>query len=116
MQILDHKVKISELKTLAEKMYGFLIKGVIDIEKEIVVIDGEMHSDLQEALVAAGSRGINIWGFNIRPDKGEDWLEFDSMVNIKPLLNNLTRGIDDPKTRARAELIIRQIIKLWISP
>ena len=62
--------------------------------------------------MAFARSGINIWGFNIRPDKGEDWLEFDSMVNIKPLLNNLTRGIDDPKTRARAELIIRQIIKL----
>ena len=113
MQILDHKIKLAELKPLADKMFGNIVKGVVDVERELVAIDGEMHSDLQELLVGTGSRGVDIWGFNIQPVGNEDnWLEFDSMVNVKPLVNNRTRSIEDSETRARAEIIIRQFIEL----
>ena len=109
MRILKDKTRVSDLKPLAEKMFGNLVKGVVDIERELVMIDGELHSDLAEKLAEGGSRGMNLWGFNIFPEV-EDWLEFDSMVNIKPLQSNRTRGIDDAGTREKAEEIIKKFI------
>jgi len=112
MQILTKSIKLADLKSLAEKMFGTLVKGVVDIEREVVAIDGEMHSDLAEELVANGSRGIDTWGFNVYPEAGDkDWLEFDSMINVKPLLNNRSRTIENPITRTRAKDIIKKFIE-----
>ncbi|MBI2057803.1 MAG: hypothetical protein HYT63_02360 [Candidatus Yanofskybacteria bacterium] len=91
-------------------MFGNLVKGVVDVELEIIAIDGEMHSDLAEELVTGGSQGINIWGFNVYPDAKEDWLEFDSMINVKPLLNNRTRTIENSVIREKAVVIIKSFI------
>lgn len=111
MRILAEPVKLVELKSVAEKMFGDLVKGVVDIERELVAIDGELHSDLAEGLVVNGSRGANLWGFDVYPAMEDgDWLEFDSMINVKPLSNNRTRAIEDPVTREKAEIIIKKYI------
>lgn len=111
MQILTGPVKLIDLKPLAEKMFGSLVKGVTDIEREIVAIDAELHVDLAELLVEQGSKGINLWGFDVFPERTEgNWLEFDSTVNIKPLVNNRSRAIEDLVTRERAETIIKKFI------
>ncbi len=46
-----------------------MIKFVVDIEKEIIAIGGELHSDAMEILIEDGSRGDNIWGGNFYPLK-----------------------------------------------
>jgi len=100
MKILDEPITKDELKKIAEKMFGNLVKGVVDIEKEIMAIDAELHVDLAELLVSNGSTNKNLWGINIYPDEtGENWLEFDSMINLKPQFNNRTRGVEDPVIR-----------------
>jgi len=44
----------------------------------------------------------NLWGINIYPEKsGEDFIEFDSMMNLKPALGNKTRGVDSEETRKK---------------
>src|SRR3989344_2439833 len=102
MKILDEPITKDELKKIAEKMFGNLVKGVVDIEKEIMAIDAELHVDLAELLVSNGSTNKNLWGINIYPDEtGENWLEFDSMINLKPQFNNRTRGVEDPVIRER---------------
>ena len=111
MQILEEPIKLSELKLMAEKMFGNLVKGVVDIERGVVAVDGEMHSDLAEVLVVSGSQGINLWGFDVYPEETTNaWLEFDSMINLKPLANNRIRGIADPIIREQAEAIIKKFI------
>lgn len=35
-------------------MYGKLVKAVIDIKKDILVVDAEMHSDQEEVLLKTG--------------------------------------------------------------
>ncbi|HXK35426.1 MAG: hypothetical protein A3I32_02375 [Candidatus Yanofskybacteria bacterium RIFCSPLOWO2_02_FULL_45_10] len=111
MQILSEKIKLSDLKLLAEKMFGNLVKGVVDIEQELVIIDGELHSDLAEKLVENGAKGINLWGFNIYPElENADWLEFDSMINVKPLLNNRTRNIEDVNIKEKTKTIIEKFV------
>ena len=78
MKVLDRPISKPELEAMASKMFVYVVKAVVDIEREIVAIDGELHSDLAEMLVEQGSKGKNIWGVNIHPDKGSEWLEFDS--------------------------------------
>lgn len=93
-------------------MFGNLIKAVVDIEKEIMAVDGELHADEAELLVENGSRHENLWGINIYPEiENEDWIEFDSMINLKPLLGNRTRSIDNPEIKEKVLKIISKIVK-----
>lgn len=112
MKILDQKITKAELTEMAKKMFGNMVKAVADIERGKMAIDGELHSDLAELLVEDGSRGQNIWGFNIYPELGpSEWIEFDSMVNVKPLSNNRTRNVENPEIRQRIMAIVNNFIE-----
>jgi hypothetical protein len=85
MRVIKSKIHIDELKKMAEEMFGDLVKAVIDVEKEIMVVNGELHSDEQELLIEEGSKPENLWGINIYPQvDNENWIEFDSVINLKP--------------------------------
>jgi len=112
MEIITKKIPISRLKEMAENMFGNLVKAVIDIKKEIIAIDGELHSDEEALLLETGSNQKDLWGINIYPDLPvEGRIEFDSMINLKPSQNNRTRGIDDPKIRSKVIEIINKMIE-----
>ena len=34
-------------------------------------------------------------------ETGDDWIEFDAMINVRPSVNNRSRGVEDPALRAR---------------
>ena len=76
---------------------------MVDVEKEIMAVDAGLHADLMGSLIEEeNSEPKNVWGINIFPDKnGEDLIEFDSMMNIKPAFGNRTRGVDDENTRKK---------------
>jgi len=46
-----------------------MIKFVVDVEREIIVFGGELHSDAEEILVENGSDNRNLWGGNLYPLK-----------------------------------------------
>lgn len=93
-------------------MFGGLVKGVVDIDKEIIVIDAEMHADEEKYLLDLGSKQNNLWGINLYPDlTGSDFIEFDSMINIRPGLNNMSRGIDNEEIRKKIITIINKLVK-----
>ena len=112
MKIVSDKITLAELETMAKNMYGNLVKAVVDVEREVVAIDGELHIDLAELLVEGGSTNKNLWGVNIYFDSKDDWLEFDSMINLKPQLGNRTRSVDDPVVREKIKTILKKFIKL----
>lgn len=101
---------------MSERIFGNLIKAVIDVEKEVMAIDGELHADLAELLAENGSRNENLWGINIYPEVdppagGDDWIEFDSMINLKPLISNRTRGVENPEIREKIIAIVNRFVK-----
>lgn len=49
MKIIDSPISAGELKAMAEGRFGNLIKAVVDIERGIMAVDGELHAD-EEAL------------------------------------------------------------------
>ncbi|MCX6723951.1 MAG: DUF5674 family protein [Candidatus Staskawiczbacteria bacterium] len=111
MKIVKDKIEIADLKDMTKRMYENLVKAVVDIEKEIMAVDAEMHVDLEQLLIEKENcEPKNLWGINIHPDfSGEKFVEFDSMINLKPGLGNRTRGIDDVKIRNK---IIKTVAKL----
>ncbi|MDD5659872.1 MAG: DUF5674 family protein, partial [Actinomycetota bacterium] len=60
---------------MANEMFGNLVKAVVDVEKESMAIDGELHADEEVLLLENGSDQNDLWGINIYPD-----LPFDERV------------------------------------
>lgn len=112
MKVIKDKITTSELKEMSATFSGVFVKAVVDIEKEIMAVDAELHADLMEFLMEEEkSEPKNIWGINLYPEKtGDDFIEFDSMVNIKPGLGNRTRGIDNSEVREKIKSIVKKRI------
>lgn len=112
MLIIKEKIPVADLEKIAKETFGNLVKAVVDVEKEIIVAGGELHSDEEALLLEGGSRQQDLWGINIYPAiKTEEWIEFDSMINLKPSQNNYSRLIDDSKIRGKVVSIINKLIQ-----
>ncbi|OGC45051.1 hypothetical protein A3J98_00680 [candidate division WS6 bacterium RIFOXYC1_FULL_33_10] len=102
MKTVENNISIKELKDMSSKMFGNLVKGVVDVEKGILVVDAELHSDQEAYLLQLGSKQENLWGINIYPDLGkEERIEFDSMINLRPSQNNNSRGVDNEEIQKK---------------
>lgn len=111
MRIVDKNISIEELKKMAEKMFGNLIKAVVDIEKEIMAVDAELHADEERLLLENGSEQKNLWGINIYPEvNDENWIEFDSMINLRPAQGNRSRGVENVEIREKIIAVINKIV------
>lgn len=100
---------MAELREMARKMKDSLVKGMVDVEKNIMAVDAGMHADLFELLERMEhSEPQYLWGINLFPDKaGDEFIQFDSMMNIKPGLGNRSRGVEDAATRKKITEIVR---------
>lgn len=106
------KISQLELAKLSEKMYGSLVKAVVDIKTKVVVVDAEMHVDEEQFLLEHGSNQEDLWGINLYPDKfkTDSFIEFDSMVNIRPRQNNRSRSVEDETIQRRIRDIIAEVV------
>ena len=112
MQIIDEKITINELKKMSARMFGDLVKAVVDIEKEIMAIDAELHADEEGMLLEQGSQQEHLWGINIYPELvgNKHWIEFNSMINLRPSSGNKSRGVDDLKIQKRIIHIVNKLV------
>ena len=113
MKIVKDKIEILELKEMEKNMLGNLVKAVVDVEKELIAIDAPLHSDLMEFLIEKeNSEPKNLWGINFYPEmENDDFVEFDSMINLKPALGNRTRGIESQEIKDKIMVIVNKIIR-----
>jgi len=112
MRIVEDSISPGELKAMAEGLFGNMVKAVVDVERRIMALDGELHADEEALLLENGSRQESLWGINIYPElEGPDRIEFDSMINIRPSQGNRSRGVDDPGIRERIARIVAELIK-----
>ncbi|MEK7160990.1 MAG: DUF5674 family protein [Patescibacteria group bacterium] len=110
--IIESGITIEEIKEMSRKMFGSLVKAVVDVEKGIMAVDGELHADLEVLLSENGSKRANLWGINIYPEiEGDERVEFDSMINLKPHLENRTRGVEDAFIRGKIIGIVNKLLK-----
>ena len=108
MKIIKEKVKNTEIKELASGLFGEMIKFVVDIQKETIAFDAEMHADLEQLLLEKGSKQENLWGGNYFPK--DEKIEFTSLINIRPRQNNKSMEIKDIKVKERIENIFEKLI------
>ncbi len=112
MEIVKDKISIKKLEEMAEKMFGNLVKAMVDVEKEIIAVDAPMHADLLELLIEKeNSEPQNLWGINLYPEKmGEDFIEFDSIMNLKPALGNKSRYVENKEIREKIKKIVEKYV------
>ena len=109
-----NKISVKELLAMAEKMYGNIVKAVVDLHKQSLVVDAEMHADIEAFLLENGSSQQDLWGINLYPEKfgTDNFVEFDSMINIRPRQKNMSRYVEDPTIRKQIlDLVARKITK-----
>ncbi len=114
MRMVTENAPISkaELRGLAACRFGEMVKAVVDLERAVMLLDVEMHADAEAELLAGGSQQRALWGINLYPDvRGSDWLEFDSMINLRPSSGNRTRGVDDAATRASIASLVERLVQ-----
>lgn len=105
-------ITLDEIRVLAKARFGDMIKGVVDLERGILLLDADLHADQEATLLADGSKQANLWGINLYPDvAGDDWLEFDSMINLRPSFGNRSRSVDDAGTRAAIGAFIARMVR-----
>ncbi|PIP31392.1 hypothetical protein COX24_03845 [bacterium (Candidatus Gribaldobacteria) CG23_combo_of_CG06-09_8_20_14_all_37_87_8] len=107
MKIIKEKITLQELSEMSEKMFNSLVKAVIDIEKEIMVVDAELHADEYSFLIENGSNPKDLWGINLYPEKKDDeFVEFDSLINLRPSHGNKSRGVESKDIQEKIKKIV----------
>ena len=111
IKIIKKPISKTELLDIAKNQFGDFVKAVIDVGKEIIAVGGELHADEETLLLQNGSRQENLWGINIYPEKSEEeWIAFDSMINIRPSSGNRSRGVENLKMQEKIKTIIKKLI------
>jgi hypothetical protein len=108
MKLVETSITLGELRSMAEAGFGDLVKAVVDVQRGIMAVDAELHSDEEALLLEGGSVQVDLWGVNLYPDlPAADWLEFDSMINFYRGLELLDLTIADPRHRRRLKELTR---------
>jgi len=112
MKIVGAPISLGDLRVMAENRFGNLVKAVMDVERKIMAVDGELHADEEALLLENGSRQENLWGINIYPElEGPDRVEFDSIINIRPSQGNRSRGVDNQTIREKIIDIVNALVE-----
>jgi hypothetical protein len=110
IQLLDRRIGPSELARLVG-LFGDMVKYVVDIERGLIAIGGELHADAEQGLLDTGSRQQDLWGANYYPGRGRDGcIEFTSLINIRPGQGNRSMEVEDPAVRERIRALTFALI------
>lgn len=82
-------IDVAELTEMAKKMYE------------------------EQFLLEQGSKQNDLWGVNLHPANfgQEDFIEFDSMINIRPRQQNMSRSVDDPEIQQKIIKLVLEKVK-----
>lgn len=93
-------------------LFDDLVKGVVDVERGILAVGGELQSDDERVLLDDGSRQRDLWGINLYLNRQTaDWLEFDSMINLRPSQGNRSTGVDDPAMCDTIRTLVHSLVR-----
>ncbi len=112
MKIINKSISLAEMVKMAESKFGNLVKAVVDTDKKIMAVDGELHADEEALLIKKGSNQLSLWGINLYPGKygSAEFIEFDSVINLRPSQNNLSRGVDNKDIQNQIRQIVNQLV------
>ena len=111
-RIIHEPITRAELADLATARFGDLVKAVVDVTRLVMAVSGELHSNEESLLLDNGSRQQDLWGINLYPNEtGADWIEFDSVINVRPSQNNRSRSVEDEATRASIRRVVHSLVR-----
>ncbi|RLC48135.1 MAG: hypothetical protein DRH57_02740 [Candidatus Cloacimonadota bacterium] len=110
MKIIDSPIKRLEIIKNYNHFFTRVIKAVVDIEREVIALDAELHSDLEAILLDKGSKQKNLWGVNLYLNDEKNRIEYTALINIRPSLKNPSMEILDERIRKKIQKIIERLI------
>jgi hypothetical protein len=109
--LVEKPISKEQLKQIAEQRFGDMTKAVVDIEKGVMTLGGDLHADEEAIMLEQGSEQKNLWGINLYPELTmPDYIEFDSMINIRPSQNNRSRSVEDEGIRKKIIDIVNKLV------
>ena len=109
---VEQPISLQEIRDAGEELFGDMVKAVVDVEKQVMAVGGELHADEETFLLERNSRQESLWGINLYTDRElPEMVEFDSMINIRPRQNNRSRGVEDPALQKRIIEIVRKLTR-----
>jgi len=109
--VTSEPVPRDELARLVDLYFGDMVKFVVDVERGVIAIGGELHADAEALLLEQGSRPADIWGANYYPGRGEErCIEYTSLINIRPSRGNASMEIESEGLRARVRAMVFELV------
>lgn len=100
--ITDRPFAPETIRELTEAWFGDMVKIVVDVERRVVALGGQLHADAEALLLERGSRQQDLWGANFYPERDPGRrLEYVALINIRPAQGNRSMEIQDPQVRER---------------
>lgn len=113
IRIITDVISKQDIGEIAKDQFGDMVKAVVDIAAGIMAIGGELHADEEAVLLEKGSAQRNLWGINLYPEKSSaEWIEFHSMINVRPAQGNRSRNIEDPKIQEKIRTIVKGLVSV----
>lgn len=110
--IISEPISTKRLTEIAAEHFGDMVKAVVDTKLRLLALGGGLHSDEEAALIEQGSAQEDLWGINIYPELSRpEWIEFDSLINIRPRFGNRSRGVENPSTQQLIHEIVDSLIQ-----
>ena len=112
VEVLHGPTSRVHLTSLAEAQFGDMVKAVVDVRRRVMAIGGELHADEEAALIEGGSAQGDLWGINLYPaEQGDAWIEFDSMINVRPSQGNRSRSVENGALRDLIREVVTALVK-----
>jgi hypothetical protein len=112
IEIVREPITLDDLREIAREQFGDFVKAVVDVGRDVMAIGGELHADEEAVLLAEGSRQSDLWGINLYLDQaGGEWLELDSMINVRPSQGNRSRAVEDPAIQQQIRDLVARLVR-----
>ena len=111
IKITDQKISHAELLQLCRAHFDTMVKFVVDIDRQMLALGGEMHADAEALLLQGGSDQSSLWGGNLYPwNDPEQRIEYTSFINIRPMDDNTSMEIMNDSIKESVKTIIETCV------
>lgn len=105
--LLTARIEPERLAAIVRATFVDMAKFVVDLERGVIAVGGELHADAEARLLEDGSVPAALWGANYYPGRGpEECIEYTSLINIRPATGNPGMEVEDLAVRERIRTLV----------
>jgi hypothetical protein len=109
--IVTEKVSPEVVASFMGDPFEEVVKYVVDVERGIIALGGELHADAEAVLIENGSSPTALWGANLYPRlPPERRIDYTALINIRPAQGNPGLEVRDPALRARIRELTEKLL------